>query len=76
MSVRLITSLSLCWGAATDKSTVNCPGLPVLRSGISRGAPMGSRGKASLASICSWNYKIYIIVDKTNIIRLTIQMRL
>ena len=47
MAERLTDSLSLSWGAASDKSTINCPALPVLRSGISRGGPMGSRGRGS-----------------------------
>ena len=34
------------WGAASDRSTMNCPALCVLRSGISHGGPMGSRGGA------------------------------
>ena len=41
-----IDSPSRGWGAAAVRSIINCPGLPVLRSGISRGGPTGSRGRA------------------------------
>ena len=47
----LIDSPSRGWGAAAERSIINCPGLPVLRSGISRGGPTGSRGRAPDDSI-------------------------
>ena len=48
--VRLTTSPSWGWGTASDRSTMNCPVLPELRSGISRGGPMGSWGRVLSAS--------------------------
>ena len=46
-----IDSPSRGLGAASDRSTINCPALSVLRSGISRGGPMGSSGGAPANSI-------------------------
>jgi hypothetical protein len=73
MAERSTDSPSLSWGAASDKSTMNCPALAVLWSGISRGGPMGSRGRVPLnAAIIVYRFVDIIQASYFRILCITI----